>query len=210
MDVNIKWEPSGKSGAVARDCRLLGAASSLGVEIHYKRDCPQNGECGLCQVMVLEGGDGLSPITESERQHLGEAQLAAGMRLACQARLQGAEVTVRVPVLQEAEQQARKEAEATEEQRSEARRIAEEFDKLPLDQKLAALAEMGINVAGDLIGALIAVPLKVAEEILSSVSSAQKSAGQERSSGPAAKEHSKQKAEPSQQSESKPEGPTQS
>ena len=56
--------------------------------------CGGQGLCGSCKITVL---DGAGPVTPMERQRLSDAQLTAGLRLACQVNLQG-DLAVRVPV----------------------------------------------------------------------------------------------------------------
>ncbi|GGE14883.1 ferredoxin [Marinithermofilum abyssi] len=54
------------------------------------------GRCGACRVRVLEGAENLDPIEENERMRLGDEQVNAGYRLACQAYVNG-DVKVEVP-----------------------------------------------------------------------------------------------------------------
>ncbi|BCB25432.1 hypothetical protein SKTS_03180 [Sulfurimicrobium lacus] len=51
-------------------------------DFRVRSGCRGIGACGLCRVRVLSGADG--EATQNERLHLSEAQLAGGMRLACQ------------------------------------------------------------------------------------------------------------------------------
>ena len=50
--------------------------------------------CGRCLVQVLEGGEGLSPMDEEEREVLKREGAASDQRLACRAYPQAAEVVV--------------------------------------------------------------------------------------------------------------------
>ena len=48
--------------------------------------CGGHGKCGKCKVRA---SGALSPVTDAERKYLSEAELAAGMRLACQTYAEG-------------------------------------------------------------------------------------------------------------------------
>ena len=52
------------------------------------------GLCGACQVLVLEGADGLSRPTREEALLLDTVPLAEGVRLACQVRVAEGETGV--------------------------------------------------------------------------------------------------------------------
>jgi uncharacterized 2Fe-2S/4Fe-4S cluster protein (DUF4445 family) len=56
--------------------------------------CGGEGACGRCLIQVLDGA--VSPISQTEREQLSDAQLAAGFRLACLAQVLG-DVSVRIP-----------------------------------------------------------------------------------------------------------------
>ncbi len=58
--------------------------------------CEGRHECGNCLVRVVEGAEGLSPVTDSERDLLGELGAGPDIRTACTARVHG-DVTVRIP-----------------------------------------------------------------------------------------------------------------
>ncbi len=57
-----------------------------GLETTFYAPCAGRGTCGKCR--VIASGD-LAPPTAAERAHLTQEELASGVRLACQARLQG-------------------------------------------------------------------------------------------------------------------------
>lgn len=58
--------------------------------------CEGRHECGNCLVEVVEGGDALSPMTDSERALLAQLDAGPDARTACTARVAG-DVTVRIP-----------------------------------------------------------------------------------------------------------------
>lgn len=72
--------------------RLLDAILSAGID--HRHICGGNGFCTSCRVEVVDGGQGLSPVSHLERDRLGPE--AGRLRLACQARVLGP-VHVRVP-----------------------------------------------------------------------------------------------------------------
>jgi ferredoxin len=168
MDTNVRFEPSGRTGLVAAGQTVLGASRSLGVEIPL--ECGGLGQCDSCAVVIESGADGLSDLTEGERSYLSPERLAAGERLACQARLLGVEVTVRVPPVVEKKKPAAEKQGEPQEEPARARdprrdQLREDFEKLPLDGKIAALAELGIEAAGDIIGEVVKTTQRIGSEV---------------------------------------------
>lgn len=92
--VEVAFQPEGKRGRVSIGSNLLDAADEAGVDI--KSDCGGKQTCGKCAVIVEEGADNLSPIVETEREHL-EESVDDGYRLACAAELTGGDVLLTVP-----------------------------------------------------------------------------------------------------------------
>ncbi len=89
----VRFEPGGLSVAVAEGLSLLEAAVAAGLRL--RSDCGGRGKCGQCRVLVQPGGH-LSPLSDEERERLTPAEMAAGWRLACQARVSG-EAVVSLP-----------------------------------------------------------------------------------------------------------------
>jgi len=54
------------------------------LELEIGSRCGGFGECGGDRVRILRGSESLSPFTDTEREHLTEAELKNGYRLACQ------------------------------------------------------------------------------------------------------------------------------
>lgn len=83
---------------------LLDAARELGVEI--ESPCGGVGVCGKCKIRIEEGNfqkfgieskmDNLSPLTEEEKEGLGEEEIDNNYRLACRAAIEG-DVLIFVP-----------------------------------------------------------------------------------------------------------------
>src|SRR5919202_4495365 len=129
MSVEITFEPDNLTGIIAEGSYLWAAAKRMGVRL--PAECEGRGECDTCAVMVLEGATLLSSLTEAERTRLSPERLAAGERLACQARVEHGGTVVLRPV------PATERAQTTAESRRDFRK---EFKELPLQQKLMTLA----------------------------------------------------------------------
>src|SRR5262245_514625 len=59
--------------------------------------CGAKATCGLCRVKVIAGEAHLTPQNEVEKKHLGNVYFINKLRLSCQARVQGGDVTVEIP-----------------------------------------------------------------------------------------------------------------
>src|SRR5947209_20573045 len=131
MSVDIRFQPDDRNGLVAEGTYLLDAAKRLGVSLPV--ECGGRGECDTCAVVVEEGATLLSGLTEAERVRLSPERLAAGERLACQAKVErGGDLVLRpVPTTERAE--------TTDEA---ARDLREAFRRMPLRKKFDALAGM--------------------------------------------------------------------
>ena len=74
---------------------LLGDAI-VATGLPLEQPCAGRGTCGKCKVLV-EGG--LNPPDDVEREQLSQAELAAGYRLACRARVQGDVAVTLAPIV---------------------------------------------------------------------------------------------------------------
>ena len=103
---SVVFQPSGRRGEIAEGTTLLEAARQLGADL--EGICGAQQSCGKCKVRIEQGdfagGYGLAsrmahlnPLTAAEERLLSAAECAAGVRLACQARVRGA-VLAFVPV----------------------------------------------------------------------------------------------------------------
>jgi 2Fe-2S ferredoxin len=85
----IRLLPLGEDLPVDKGSTVMGAAQALGY--YWPTTCGGEGRCTTCACEVLEGGALLSEMGKGERATLteerGAAALAAGIRLACQARV---------------------------------------------------------------------------------------------------------------------------
>jgi 2Fe-2S ferredoxin len=155
MSVDIKFEPDGRNGLIAEGTYLWDAAKRLGV--HLPAECEGRGECDTCAVVVEKGATLLSSLTEAERVRLSPERLAAGERLACQAKVEhGGEVVLRaVPATERAETSA-----------ETAKDLRKEFRELPLKSKLATLVELEAVTLFQTLDALIGVPFAIGGKVL--------------------------------------------
>ena len=155
MSVNVEWETEGerRTGVVAEGTYLWDAAKRLGVRL--PAECGGRGECDTCAVVVVEGATLLSGLTEAERARLSQERLAAGERLACQAKAErGGDLVLRpVP--------ATERAETADESVKDFRK---EFREMPLTKKLATLAEFEAVAAYQTLGTLANLPFAVVEK----------------------------------------------
>jgi ferredoxin len=158
MSVNVEFTPDGQHGVVAEGTYLWDAAKRLGVRL--PAECEGRGECDTCAVVVREGATLLSSLTNAERERLSPERLAAGERLACQAKVVRAGVLVLRPVPQP-------EREPTTEET--ARVLSKEFKDLSLQEKFATLAELEIIAVSQTFRAISDVSIGILERGLDAV-----------------------------------------
>ncbi|TCZ81224.1 2Fe-2S iron-sulfur cluster binding domain-containing protein [Paenibacillus albiflavus] len=92
--VEVTFLPDGKKAKVRQGTTLLDASRRANVVIRTR--CGGRAGCLMCKVRVdAENQAGLSEPAINERQKLG-SELSSGVRLSCQARIQG-NVTVTIP-----------------------------------------------------------------------------------------------------------------
>jgi len=128
MSVEIKFEPDGPSGLVAEGTSVADAARRLGFQI------PECGVCdATCAISIITGSTLLSDLTDTERQQLSPARLAAGERLACQCKAErGGELIIKLVTRSE---RARTADEKTTD-------LRKEFSELPFERKMATLIQL--------------------------------------------------------------------
>ncbi len=59
--------------------------------------CVGKATCGLCRVKIVSGESFLTPLNPQESKHLGNTYFITKLRLSCQAKVQGGDVSVQVP-----------------------------------------------------------------------------------------------------------------
>jgi ferredoxin len=155
MSVDIKFEPDGRSGIIAEGTYLWDAAKRLGLRL--PAECEGRGECDTCAVIVEEGATLLSSLTEAERQRLSPERLATGERLACQAKVERAGDLVLRPV------PVTERAETTDEA---VRDFRKEFKEMPLNRKMATLAELEAVTMFQTFSAIMNLPYTIGERVM--------------------------------------------
>lgn len=150
-EVEIKFEPSERSGIVPVGTYLSDAAARLGVEIVDEFD--GEGEYEADVVQVTKGADLLSEPTKIEIEHLSSQGRNNGERLAGQVRIEKAgEIVVMV---------AKKKEKETE---KEERDFKKEFSELPLEKKVANLLEMEMVTLSETFSFVFNSPFKIFEK----------------------------------------------
>jgi uncharacterized 2Fe-2S/4Fe-4S cluster protein (DUF4445 family) len=91
--LEVVYKPFDKTTRVPPGTTLFSAAHWIGLPIDST--CGGRGTCGKCKVQVLHGG---AEITTADRKQLRAAELEAGWRLSCQAKVYD-DTTVTVPEL---------------------------------------------------------------------------------------------------------------
>jgi len=89
---SVTFLPAGRTVEVGEGVTLLQAARRAGE--HIDAPCGENGKCGKCRVIVKDGLCG--EMSEHERKLLKPEEIAAGVRLSCEAAPLG-RVTVEIP-----------------------------------------------------------------------------------------------------------------
>jgi ferredoxin len=149
MSVNVEWKTGGEghTGIIAEGTYLWDAAKRLGVRL--PAECEGRGECDTCAVIVVEGATLLSGLTDAERKRLSDERLAAGERLACQAKIEhGGDLVLRpVPVSERSE--------TTEEASKDLR---EEFRRMSLKKKFATLVGIEADMAYETLVRAVDLP----------------------------------------------------
>jgi ferredoxin len=59
--------------------------------------CVGKATCGLCRVKIVAGAEFLPPINRDEVKHLGNTYFITRLRLSCQCKVSGGDVTVLIP-----------------------------------------------------------------------------------------------------------------
>ncbi len=86
------FQPYGKRLRIAKEKTLLEAAREAGIMI--SSICGGHGVCGKCRVVVRNGRESLSPLSENEAFLLSKDHVNGGFRLACQATVKKSGVIV--------------------------------------------------------------------------------------------------------------------
>jgi len=91
--VTITFEPDGKTVEGPPQSIL---ELSRGAGITLRSECGGSGICGKCRVQITKSYGTIAPPTQKETKQITAAELAGGLRLACQARVLSGKATVYV------------------------------------------------------------------------------------------------------------------
>lgn len=92
----VSLTPLNRSTAINTNERVLDVL--LAEQLNVMTFCKGRGLCATCHVYVEEGADSLTPPTQREQRTLGRlSQCKPNSRLACQARVRGEGIQIRVP-----------------------------------------------------------------------------------------------------------------
>ncbi|ORC32964.1 hypothetical protein B4O97_15035 [Marispirochaeta aestuarii] len=87
-------QPENRSYPLSATVSLLNTLLRNSHPIQHK--CGGKTQCGTCRIRILEGSRFLNPVGENELNRLGQENLAAGLRLACQTFAYG-DVSIEIP-----------------------------------------------------------------------------------------------------------------
>ncbi len=153
-EVEIKFG-EGREGIVPTGTYLIDATRRMGVRLDD--DCVASG-VHACAFVIDEGAELLSKITAAEIEHFPDGERKQNARLACFAILEKPGVVV---VMVKEKKEAAEESKGNE--RDEAYRKA--FVDMPLEKKIANLAQLEAIALGETFAFVINSPFKVAEKI---------------------------------------------
>lgn len=91
----ITFQPMGRVVEVEPGSTILAAAMQS--DLFLRHVCGGIMNCATCRSKVLAGAANLSPMSRGEQKRLAELYAPAGVRLSCQARIEG-DVVVEIPV----------------------------------------------------------------------------------------------------------------
>ena len=92
---SITFLPDGPRIACEDDESIFDVGRRAGVRI--PTSCVGKASCGLCRVKIVAGEEHLSALNSNERRHLGNVYYLTKIRLSCQARITGGDITVEIP-----------------------------------------------------------------------------------------------------------------
>jgi len=151
MEVEVKFEPSGRNGVVPAGTYLIDAAARLGINI--ETDCGRKGTCDSCAVKIISGANLLSEPTKAELEHLSTQRRSKDERLSCQAKIEkSGEICVMTT------EKAKPEATPFE-------TFQKEFGNLPLDEKVKYLLQLESVTLNETFSYILNLPYTIGEKI---------------------------------------------
>ena len=90
----ITFLPAGVTADCADGDTIFEIGRKHGVDIDTS--CVGKGNCGLCRVKIISGGEHLDDYSEREVTHLGNVYFITKVRLSCRTHVAGGDVTVQL------------------------------------------------------------------------------------------------------------------
>lgn len=154
-EAELKFErEEERGGVVAVGTYLYDAARRMGVKV----ECERRGESDDCAMVIKEGAEFLSEVTEREKLHLTDERRAGGERLACQIKIESAGEIV-VMTHKKKEEDKPKEEVRIEEYRKQ-------FEELPLEKKIASLLELEGIALSETVSFVVNSPTHIVGKIM--------------------------------------------
>ncbi len=151
VEVEVKFEPSGRHGVIPAGTYLIDAAARLGINI--ETDCGRTGGCDSCAVKITQGAHLLSEPTKAELEHLSAQRRSKDERLSCQAKIEkSGEICVMT----------------TEKVKPEAtpfEAFQKEFGDLPLNEKVKYLLQLESVTLNETFSYILNLPYTIGEKI---------------------------------------------
>ena len=91
---SVTFQPEGVTVECIDGEAVFFVAARAGVGIATA--CGAKATCGLCRVRIASGEQFTSPQNDDERKHLGNVYFITKVRLSCQTRVEGGDVTVQI------------------------------------------------------------------------------------------------------------------
>lgn len=151
MEVDVKFEPSGRHGVVVIGTYLMDAALRFGIRI--EDECGRQGKCDTCAVKIIKGADLLSEPTKAELEHLSPERRKKGERLSCQAKIEKLGEIIAMTT------------EKSKPEESTFEKYQKEFAKLPLEEKVKNLMSLESVTLGETFNYILNLPYTIGEKI---------------------------------------------
>jgi ferredoxin len=151
MEVEVRFEPSGRNGVVPVGTYLIDAARRFGIRIEIEAE--NDDEFNPDVVKILRGAEILSEPTKTELEHLSPERRKKGERLASQAKIERTgEITIMT----------------TDKPKPEVPpfdQFKKEFAELPLEEKIKKLVDLEAIALSDTFNFVLNLPYFIGEKI---------------------------------------------
>ncbi len=154
-DVEIRFLNEGVDGLVAIGTYLSDAVKRFGIRFDEK--CDHANGAHNCALVVSTGIDNLTDLTQAEAEHFSRHGRRPNERLACEAKIiRSGEIVIMTNTKQE---------ETKEGAKAPTDNFQQEFDALPLDQKITRLLRMEAVTLSETVAYVVNSPMKVVEKV---------------------------------------------